>query len=161
MSPRLLASSAAPRETVRTTQARLARHARARMAALAGAEILFYPTAIGWLPEEKAELGEAQHTAWETVQRGHAIANGVFVAAVNRVGPESLPGQSGIRFWGQSFLADPMGRVLGRASSDSEETLILECDRSAVERTRRDWPFLRDRRVDAYSQLTRRFRDES
>ncbi|MAJ60577.1 MAG: acyltransferase [bacterium TMED88] len=133
----------------------------ARLMALAGAEVLFYPTAIGWQFEEGASVDAAQHDAWETVQRGHAIANGVFVAAVNRVGPESLPGQSGIRFWGQSFLADPMGRVLGRASSDSEETLILECDRSAVERTRRDWPFLRDRRVDAYSQLTRRFRDES
>ncbi|MDG2051885.1 MAG: carbon-nitrogen hydrolase [Myxococcota bacterium] len=133
----------------------------ARLMALAGAEMLFYPTAIGWQFDEGASVDTVQHEAWETVQRGHAIANGVFVAAVNRVGPESLPGQSGIRFWGQSFLSDPMGRVLGRASSESEETLVVECDPAAVERTRRDWPFLRDRRVDAYSDLTRRFRDES
>ena len=133
----------------------------ARLMALAGAEMLFYPTAIGWQFDEGAAVDSAQHEAWETVQRGHAIANGLFVAAVNRVGPESLPGQSGIRFWGQSFLADPMGRVLGRASSESEETLVLECDLSAVERTRRDWPFLRDRRVDAYSDISRRFRDKS
>jgi len=126
----------------------------ARLTALSGAELLFYPTAIGWQFDEAAEVDAAQHDAWETVQRGHAIANGVFVAAANRVGSEGE-----IRFWGQSFVADPFGRVLARASADAEEVLFVDCDLSLVERVRRDWPFLRDRRIDAYPDLGRRFRD--
>jgi len=126
----------------------------ARLTALAGARILFYPTAIGWQFDEGEATDRAQHDAWETVQRAHAIANGVFVAAANRVGPEG-----DIRFWGQSFVADPFGRVLARASSQEEEILLVDCDLSAVGRTRRDWPFLRDRRVDAYGDLGRRYRD--
>ncbi len=127
----------------------------ARLTALAGAQVLFYPTAIGWQFDEGEETDAAQHDAWETVQRGHAIANGVFVVAVNRVGPEE-----GIRFWGQSFVADPFGRVLARAPADEEAVLVVECDLGAVERTRRDWPFLRDRRIDAYRGLDRRLLDE-
>jgi len=126
----------------------------ARLTALRGAEILCYPTAIGWQFDEGPEVDAAQHDAWETVQRAHAIANGVFVAAVNRVGQEGE-----IRFWGQSFAADPFGRVLARASAEGEETLLVECDLAAVERVRRDWPFLRDRRIDAYADLAKRFRD--
>jgi N-carbamoylputrescine amidase len=126
----------------------------ARLTALAGAPILFYPTAIGWQFDEGPEIDAAQHDAWETAQRAHAIANGVFVAAVNRVGREGE-----IRFWGQSFVADPFGRVIARASSDSDETLVVPCDLSLVERVRRHWPFLRDRRTDAYGDLQRRFRD--
>ena len=126
----------------------------ARLTALSGAEILFYPTAIGWQFDEGTQVDEAQHDAWETVQRGHAIANGVFVAAVNRVGREGA-----IRFWGQSFLSDPFGRVLARASSEEPETLVVDCDLALVERVRRHWPFLRDRRIDAYGDLTRRLRD--
>ena len=127
----------------------------ARLTALAGAQILFYPTAIGWQFDEAPEIDAAQHDAWETVQRAHAIANGVFVAAVNRVGQEG-----DICFWGQSFVADPFGRVLARAAADEEETLLVECDLSLVEKTRRDWPFLRDRRIDAYGDLQKRFRDD-
>ena len=127
----------------------------ARLTALAGAQILFYPTAIGWQFDEAPEVDAAQHDAWETVQRAHAIANGVFVAAVNRVGQEG-----DICFWGQSFVADPFGRVLARAAADEEETLLVECDLSLVEKTRRDWPFLRDRRIDAYGDLQKRFRDD-
>ena len=127
----------------------------ARLTALSGAQILFYPTAIGWQFDEAPETDAAQHDAWETSQRAHAIANGVFVAAVNRVGREGE-----IRFWGQSFVADPFGRVLARASASDEETLLVECDLSLVEKTRRDWPFLRDRRIDAYADLQKRFRDD-
>jgi N-carbamoylputrescine amidase len=142
----------------------------ARLTALAGAQILLYPTAIGWQFDEGPEVDAAQHDAWETIQRSHAIANGVFVAAVNRVGREP-PMESGgstgaasgdpggIRFWGQSFVADPFGRVLARASDCQEELLLVECDLSAVEKVRRDWPFLRDRRIDAYADLMRRLRD--
>jgi len=126
----------------------------ARLAALGGAQVLFYPTAIGWQFDEAAEVDRAQHDAWETVQRGHAIANGVFVAAVNRVGRED-----GIRFWGQSFVADPFGVVLARASSDREEILQVECDLARIEEVRRNWPFLRDRRIDAYGDIAKRFRD--
>jgi len=126
----------------------------ARLTALSGAEILCYPTAIGWQFDEGPEVDAAQHDAWETVQRAHAIANGVFVAAVNRVGQEGA-----IRFWGQSFAVDPFGRVLARASADGEETLLVECELEAVARVRRDWPFLRDRRIDAYADITKRFRD--
>lgn len=133
----------------------------ARLAALAGAQVLLYPTAIGWQFDEGAEMDAAQHDAWETIQRSHAIANGCFVAAVNRVGEECLPGSSdGIRFWGQSFVADPFGRVIARAPADEEAVLVVECDLSAVDRTRRDWPFLRDRRIDLYGDLTLRFRDD-
>jgi N-carbamoylputrescine amidase len=124
----------------------------ARLTALAGAEMLFYPTAIGWQFDVGAEMDGAQHDAWETAQRAHAIANGVFVAVVNRVGPED-----GIRFWGQSFVADPFGRVLARASDDSEETLLVPCDLAEIERVRQNWPFLRDRRIDAYGDLVRRW----
>jgi N-carbamoylputrescine amidase len=126
----------------------------ARLTALAGAQVLFYPTAIGWQFDVGGDEDAAQHDAWETMQRAHAIANGVFVAVVNRVGSEG-----GIRFWGQSFVADPFGRVLARASSDAEEVLVVECDLAEIERTRRHWPFLRDRRIDAYADLGRRFRD--
>jgi N-carbamoylputrescine amidase len=126
----------------------------ARLTALSGARILFYPTAIGWQFDEGPQVDAAQHDAWETVQRGHAISNGVFVAAANRVGREG-----GIEFYGQSFVADPFGAVLARASSSQEEILLVECDLGQVERTRRDWPFLRDRRVDSFGDLSRRFRD--
>ncbi|MBI3767411.1 MAG: carbon-nitrogen hydrolase [Deltaproteobacteria bacterium] len=131
----------------------------ARLTALQGAEILFYPTAIGWHPAEKAKHGAAQHAAWETIQRSHAIANGVFVAVPNRVGRERPVGGAGIQFWGQSFVADPAGRVLARAGVDREEVLVVACDLAAVETTRTHWPFLRDRRVDAYGDLTRRLVD--
>jgi N-carbamoylputrescine amidase len=126
----------------------------ARATALAGAQILFYPTAIGWQFDEGPDVDSAQHDAWETAQRAHAIANGVFVVAVNRVGREG-----GIRFWGQSFVADPFGRVLARASATEEEILVVDLDLAQLERVRRNWPFLRDRRSDAYSDLSRRFRD--
>jgi N-carbamoylputrescine amidase len=131
----------------------------ARLTALAGAEILFYPTAIGWHPSEKPMYGEAQHDAWETIQRSHAIANGVFVAVPNRVGHEPHPGGAGIEFWGQSFLVDPAGQVMARARADREEILVVSCDLGAIETTRTHWPFLRDRRIDAYGDLTRRYAD--
>ncbi len=131
----------------------------ARLTALDGAEILFYPTAIGWHPAEKTEHGEAQHPAWETIQRSHAIANGIFVAVPNRVGHERPVGGPGIEFWGQSFVVDPVGCVVARASADREEVLVVPCDLAAVETARTHWPFLRDRRVDAYGDLTRRLVD--
>jgi len=131
----------------------------ARLTALKGAELLFYPTAIGWHPAEKAEFGEAQASAWETMQRAHAIANGVFVGAVNRIGHEG-PTDGGLEFWGGTFLADPFGRVLARAGRDTEEVLVVECDLALMEETRRNWPFLRDRRIDAYGSITQRFIDE-
>ena len=127
----------------------------ARIAALGGANILFYPTAIGWHPAEKAEFGEAQYDAWRTIQRSHAIANGVYVAAVNRVGYEGTP-ESGLEFWGGSFVADPFGRVLTVGSHDEEETLVVECDPRKMDETRRNWPFLRDRRIDAYGPILNR-----
>ena len=126
----------------------------ARLTALSGAQLLVYPTAIGWQFDEGSDMDGAQHDAWETAQRAHAIANGVFVVAVNRVGREGE-----IRFWGQSFVADPFGRVLARASAEEEELLLVECDLGEIERVRRDWPFLRDRRIDAYGDLTKRYRD--
>jgi len=126
----------------------------ARLSVLAGAELLLYPTAIGWQHDEGPAVDADQHDAWQTVQRSHAIANGVFVAAVNRVGVED-----GIRFWGQSFVADPLGRVLARASDAEEEVLLVPCDLALVEEVRRDWPFLRDRRIEAYGDLSRRLRD--
>ena len=131
----------------------------ARLTALQGAEILFYPTAIGWHPREKKKLGVMQHSAWETVQRAHAIANGCFVAACNRIGLEKPVGGPGIEFWGQSFVAGTSGQVLARASSSSEELLIVPVDLGEVDSTRTHWPFLRDRRIDAYADLTKRFRD--
>jgi N-carbamoylputrescine amidase len=130
----------------------------ARLAALGGAEVLFYPTAIGWHPSEKAQYGAAQHDAWRTIQRSHAIANGIYVAVVNRVGFEGPPDR-GLEFWGASFVADPFGQVLAEASHDREETLIVECDRRRIDEVRRNWPFLRDRRIDAYAGLLNRLID--
>jgi N-carbamoylputrescine amidase len=133
----------------------------ARLTALQDAAILFYPTAIGWHPHEKAEHGGAQRDAWRTVQRGHAIANGTYVAAVNRIGHEIItPGTPGIEFWGSSFIADPQGVVIAEASVDREEILVAEVDLTRIEDVRRNWPFLRDRRVDAYGGITRRFLDD-
>jgi len=132
----------------------------ARLTALQGAEVLFYPTAIGWHPHEKARHGAAQRDAWRTVQRGHAIANGVYVAAVNRVGHERPePGAPGLEFWGTSFLCDPFGVVLCEASTDKEEILVAEVDPARIEEVRRGWPFLRDRRIDAYGGIEKRFLD--
>jgi len=133
----------------------------ARMTALQGAEILFYPTAIGWHPKEKSEEGQAQREAWRTIQRSHAIANGVFVVAVNRVGHEAPAGGDGLEFWGSSFVCDPFGVVLAEASVDQEETLVVNIDMKRIEEVRRNWPFLRDRRIDAYEGITKRFLDES
>ena len=133
----------------------------ARMTALQGAEILFYPTAIGWHPKEKSEEGQAQREAWMTIQRSHAIANGVFVVAVNRVGHEAPAGGDGLEFWGSSFVCDPFGVVLAQASVDQAETLIVDIDLKRIEEVRRNWPFLRDRRIDAYEGITKRFLDES
>jgi N-carbamoylputrescine amidase len=130
----------------------------ARLTALQGAEVLVYPTAIGWHPAEKARYGVAQHEAWETAQRAHAIANGVYVAAVNRVGHEG-PAGGGLEFWGASFVCDPFGRVVMRAGHDREELLIVPCDRRLSEEVRRNWPFLRDRRIDAYEDIVRRVID--
>jgi len=130
----------------------------ARLASLRGANILFYPTAIGWHPSEKLEFGAAQLDAWRTIQRSHAIANGIFVAAVNRVGFEGPP-ESGIEFWGSSFVADPFGQVIAEAAVGTEETLIVECDARRIEEVRRNWPFLRDRRTDAYAPLLERWLD--
>jgi N-carbamoylputrescine amidase len=144
----------------------------ARLTALQGAEVLFYPTAIGWHPAEKEEFGAAQYDAWQTIQRAHAIANGVYVTGVNRVGLEhgevKLPhgdvlgnraAGPGLEFWGGSFLADPFGRVIAKASHDAEEILLGEIDPHLIEETRRNWPFLRDRRIDAYGPITKRFLD--
>ena len=137
----------------------------ARLTALQGAEVLFYPTAIGWHPAEKDEFGTAQYEAWQTIQRSHAIANGVYVGAVNRVGHEqgdirgNRAAGAGLEFWGGSFIADPFGRILAKASHDKEEILIAEVDPGLIEETRRNWPFLRDRRIDAYGQITERFID--
>lgn len=125
----------------------------ARLTALAGAQFLFYPTAIGWHLHEKDQFGAEQHAAWETIQRSHAIANGMFVCAVNRVGQEGS-----VEFWGRSFVADPMGNVLVKADK-SEQTLVVECDLDRIEYVRRNWPFLRDRRIDAYQGLTQRVID--
>jgi N-carbamoylputrescine amidase len=124
----------------------------ARLTALSGAEILFYPTAIGWLPAEKEEFGSSQHQAWETMMRSHAIANGVFVAAPNRVGREGS-----LEFWGGSFVCDPNGNVLAKASHDKEEILMAQCDLGLIDVVRTHWPFLRDRRIDAYGDLTKRY----
>src|SRR5712672_3159380 len=134
----------------------------ARLTALQGAQVLFYPTAIGWHPDEKAQYGEAQYDAWETIQRAHAIANGVYVAVVNRVGFEGKPanGDPGLEFWGNSFVADPFGQTVSEASNDKEEILVVECDPAKSEDTRRNWPFLRDRRIDAYGPILNRWLGE-
>lgn len=132
----------------------------ARLTALQGAKVLFYPTAIGWHPAEKAQYGAAQHDAWRTMQRAHAIANGVYVAAVNRVGHEG-PYEGGLEFWGSSFVSDPFGVVLGEASDHKEEILVAECDLVHLESIRRNWPFLRDRRIDSYGQIVNRLIDRT
>jgi N-carbamoylputrescine amidase len=131
-----------------------------------GAEILFYPTAIGWHPSERRQYGEAQHDSWEVMMRSHAVANGCFVAAPNRIGHEIIMDETGkpvnkdgIVFWGQSFVASPDGQVIKRASTNKEEILLVDCDLAKVEFSRTHWPFLRDRRIDAYGPLTRRFND--
>jgi len=132
----------------------------ARLTALQGAAVLFYPTAIGWHPHEKAEHGVPQRDAWRTIQRGHAIANGVYVAVVNRVGHEIPPeGGPGLEFWGSSFVADPFGIVIAEASTDKEEILVAKVDLARIEEVRRNWPFLRDRRIDAYAPITKRLLD--
>jgi N-carbamoylputrescine amidase len=128
----------------------------ARISALAGANVLFYPTAIGWHPSEKAQYGAAQLDAWKTIQRAHAIANGVYVAAVNRVGFEGPP-DKGLEFWGSSFVADPFGQVIAEASVDKEEILVADCDPARIDEVRRNWPFLRDRRIDAYAPILNRW----
>ncbi len=139
----------------------------ARLTAMHGAEVLFYPTAIGWHPAEKDEFGDAQHDAWRNIQRSHAIANGVYVAAVNRVGQEqgdvlgNRASGPGLEFWGGSFIADPFGRVIAKAGHEAEEILLGEVDPALIEETRRNWPFLRDRRVDAYTPISQRFIDSS
>ncbi|HMC10024.1 MAG TPA: carbon-nitrogen hydrolase [Pirellulaceae bacterium] len=124
----------------------------ARLTALSGAEIIFYPTAIGWLPAEKEEFGASQHNAWETMMRSHAIANGVFIAAPNRVGREGA-----LQFWGGSFVSDPNGNLLAKASHDNEEILLAQCDLGLIDVVRTHWPFLRDRRIDAYGDITKRY----
>jgi N-carbamoylputrescine amidase len=131
----------------------------ARLTSLQGAEILFYPTAIGWHPKEKAEYGTNQHGAWEIIQRSHAVANGCYVAAVNRIGLEQPIGGDGLEFWGQSFVAGTSGQILAKASVDREEILLVPIDLGKVDVTRTHWPFLRDRRIDAYGDLTKRFID--
>lgn len=128
----------------------------ARLSSLAGANILFYPTAIAWHPSEKEQYGAAQLDAWTTIQRAHAIANGIYVAAVNRIGFEG-PSDRGLEFWGSSFVADPFGQVIAQAPVDREETLVAECDPRKIDEVRRNWPFLRDRRIDAYGPLVYRW----
>ncbi|MGA2501371.1 MAG: carbon-nitrogen hydrolase [Tepidisphaeraceae bacterium] len=138
----------------------------ARLTALHGADIIFYPTAIGWHPAEKQQLGEAQHEAWELIQRSHAVANGCYVCSANRIGHERISGSDskpasgdGIEFWGQSFVASPDGQVMHRASAAREEVIVVPCDLERIEYSRTHWPFLRDRRIDAYAELSRRFID--
>ncbi|MEL7239683.1 MAG: carbon-nitrogen hydrolase, partial [Planctomycetota bacterium] len=138
----------------------------ARLTAMSGAQILFYPTAIGWHPGEKQQYGDAQHASWQTMMTSHAIANGCYVAAPNRIGREFIEdatgnkvSEDGIEFWGQSFVTAPDGTLLKRASVDQSEAIVVECDLQAVEFSRTHWPFLRDRRIDAYGDLTKRFLD--
>jgi N-carbamoylputrescine amidase len=132
----------------------------ARLTALAGAEILFYPTAIAWHPEEKEQYGVAQHSSWETIQRSHAIANGVYVAAPNRVGFEGdRERDGGLQFWGQSFICDPSGTILAKAGDEKSEIIMAECDFDRINFQRTHWPFLRDRRIDAYGEIIKRYRD--
>ena len=131
----------------------------ARLTALRGAEVIFYPTAIGWHPKEKAEFGQAQHSSWQAIQRSHAIANGCYVAVANRVGHEAPAGGEGIEFWGQSFLCNPGGEIIAQGSVDQEDVVLGDIDWTAVDRHRTHWPFLRDRRVDAYGGLEQRLLD--
>lgn len=132
----------------------------ARLTALKGAEVIFYPTAIGWHPYEKEEHGKAQFESWQTIQRSHAVANGVYVASVNRVGLEKQhPDSAGIEFWGKSFVSDPQGVILTEASHDKEEVIVAEIELDRIEYIRRNWPFLRDRRIDSYQNITKRFDD--
>jgi len=132
----------------------------ARLTALSGAKIIFYPTAIGWLPSEKEQFGKSQYNAWETVQKGHAVANGVYVVAVNRTGFEESPDKNeGIQFWGQSFVANPYGEIIKKASEDKEEILVVPVDLDIIEEVRTVWPFFRDRRIDSYQDITKRFID--
>ncbi len=131
----------------------------ARLTAMQGAQILFYPTAIGWMPAEKAAHGERQYASWEVIQRSHAVANGCYVASVNRIGYETPEGEPGLEFWGRSFVADPSGALIAQASTDQEEVLVVEVDLAQVEEQRQVWPFLRDRRIDAYADITRRYID--
>ncbi len=132
----------------------------ARLTALSGAKILFYPTAIGWLPSEKEEFGNSQYNAWETIQRSHAVANGCYVVAINRVGyEESSDGNEGIEFWGQSFVSNPYGELLVKGSINKEENIICEVDLSIIDPVRTTWPFFRDRRIDSYQDITKRFID--
>jgi len=133
-----------------------------RLTAMKGAQVIFYPTSIGWHPQEKAEAGAAQLDSWKTIQRAHAVANGIYVAVVNRVGYEGKPekGDTGLEFWGNSFVADPSGQVMAEAAQDKEEILVVECDPGKSEDTRRNWPFFRDRRIDAFGGLLERWSDE-
>ena len=130
----------------------------ARLTALAGAEVICYPTAIGWLARDRGAVGDVQHDSWLTVQRAHAITNGVYVAAVNRIGHEPGP-SGGLQFWGRSFACDPQGRVLAEASDSASDVLVVSCDREVLEEQRRSWPFLRDRRIDSYEKMTHRYLD--
>ena len=129
----------------------------ARLTAMQGAEILLYPTAIGWHPSEKEKHGQKQHNAWETIQRSHAVANGCYIAAINRIGGETPIGGDGLEFWGQSFVAGTSGEIIAKASVDQEEILLVPVDLAQVDVTRTHWPFLRDRRIDAYGDLLKRF----
>jgi N-carbamoylputrescine amidase len=133
-----------------------------RLTAMKGAQVIFYPTSIGWHPHEKGEVGAAQLDSWKTIQRAHAVANGIYVAVVNRVGYEGKPekGDAGLEFWGNSFVADPSGQVMAEAAQDTEEILVVECDAAKSEDTRRNWPFFRDRRIDAFDGLLERWSDE-
>jgi N-carbamoylputrescine amidase len=133
-----------------------------RLTAMNGAQVIFYPTSIGWHPHEKGEVGAAQLDSWKTVQRAHAVANGIYVAVVNRVGYEGKPakGDAGLEFWGNSFVADPSGQVMAEAAQDKEQILVVECDPAKSEDTRRNWPFFRDRRIDAFGGLLERWNDE-
>jgi N-carbamoylputrescine amidase len=132
-----------------------------RLTAMKGAQVIFYPTSIGWHPHEKGEVGAAQLDSWKTIQRAHAVANGIYVAVVNRVGYEGKPekGDGGLEFWGNSFVADPSGQVIAEAAQDKEEILVVECDPAKSEDTRRNWPFFRDRRIDAFGGLLQRWND--
>jgi N-carbamoylputrescine amidase len=133
-----------------------------RLTAMKGSQVIFYPTSIGWHPHEKGEVGAAQLDSWKTIQRAHAVANGIYVAVVNRVGYEGKPekGDAGLEFWGNSFVADPSGQVLAEAAQDKEEILVVECDPAKSEDTRRNWPFFRDRRIDAFGGLLERWSEE-
>jgi N-carbamoylputrescine amidase len=132
-----------------------------RLTAMKGAQVIFYPTSIGWHPHEKGEVGAAQLDSWKTIQKAHAVANGIYVAVVNRVGYEGKPekGDAGLQFWGNSFVADPSGQVIAEAAQDKEEILVVECDPAKSEDTRRNWPFFRDRRIDAFGGLLQRWND--